>query len=137
MLAVRSATPADAGAVVDLWRTAAGPTHLPGGRAEVERLVARDPDALLLAEDDGELVASLIVGWDGWRCHLYRLAVEPSHRRHGVASRLVDAAEARARSLGARRLDAQVNHENGDGIAFWSNLGFVADADDRRWCRSV
>ncbi|WP_405737448.1 GNAT family N-acetyltransferase [Streptomyces sp. NBC_01537] len=30
---------------------------------------------------------------DGWRCHLYRLAVHPGHRRQGIA--LLDAAEQR------------------------------------------
>lgn len=35
--------------------------------AALERLLQRDPDALILAEDDGQLVGTPIAGWDGWR----------------------------------------------------------------------
>ncbi len=48
-------------------------------------LLNRDPDAVILAEHDGELIGSIIAGWDDWRCHLYRLAVRPAWRRQGCA----------------------------------------------------
>ncbi|NEE56178.1 GNAT family N-acetyltransferase, partial [Streptomyces sp. SID8455] len=61
----------------------------------VARLVERDPDALILAERDGTLVGTVIAGFDGWRCHLYRLAVHPEQRRRGVGGALLAAAEER------------------------------------------
>jgi hypothetical protein len=32
---------------------------------------------VILAEHDGELIGSIIAGWDGWRCHLYRTRPAP------------------------------------------------------------
>ena len=63
--------------VVDLWRREGGPTSLAAGVAEAAALLTRDQDALLIARGDGQVVGTVIVGWDGWRCHLYRLVVEP------------------------------------------------------------
>lgn len=128
---------ADADAVIGFWADFAGPTRLPSDVAAVTGLLEHDPEALLVAEDDGRIVGTLVVGWDGWRCHLYRLAVEPGWRRRGVASQLVSVAREHARALGARRLDAQVDDDNELGRAFWSGVGFgVSDRDrDRRWTR--
>ena len=133
MTIIRSATPEDIGDVVELWDRAAGPSRQPGRHGEVERLIAHDPESLLIAERDGCLLGTVIVGWDGWRCHLYRLAVDRSVRRSGMAGELMSEATARARRLGAGRLDAMVNFENSQAIAFWEQLGFEFDPDDGRW----
>ena len=133
MAIVRTATAADIDAVVDLWVRAAGPTRLPSDGGAVVRLLERDPGALLVAEKAGEIVGTLITGWDGWRCHLYRLAMDPRFRRRTIASRLLDAGRERARGLSARRLDALVSDDNAAAIAFWQDAGFDHDDEDRRW----
>jgi ribosomal protein S18 acetylase RimI-like enzyme len=130
---IRSARAEDLDDVVSLWRREGGPTSLPGGRAEAEALVRRDPDALLVARDGPALVGTLIVGWDGWRCHLYRMVVEPRCRRQGVAASLVADAKRRARALGARKIDATVAFDNPSAIAFWERQAFEQDPRDGRW----
>jgi ribosomal protein S18 acetylase RimI-like enzyme len=134
---VRTASAADIDAVLDLWAVASGPTRLANDRAVVERLLGRDPESLLVAEDGGAVVGSLIVGWDGWRCHLYRMAVAHAARRRGIADAMLAEAERRARALGARRIDAMVNRENEGGIAFWAAAGFEEDDHDARWSKLV
>ncbi|HEY5024129.1 MAG TPA: GNAT family N-acetyltransferase [Acidimicrobiales bacterium] len=133
MLTVRTATLEDLPAVIVLWRAEAGPTRHAGQLAEATVLVERDREALVVAESDGTLVGALVAGWDGWRFHLYRLAVASAQRRTGVASALLDAAVERARTLGAVRVDAMVNARNADAEHFWRNAGFECDGTDRRW----
>lgn len=133
MIAIRSATPDDLASVVDLWNRAAGPTRRAGQIPEASALLARDADALIVAEDAGEIVGTLIVGWDGWRCHLYRLAVDPSVRRSGIASRLVAEARARAAALGVFRIDAMVDGDNAGAHGFWASIGFDVDGHGQRW----
>lgn len=132
MATIRAAVLDDVPRIVDLWDRAGGPTRHAGRHAEATRLLAHDRGALLVAECDGVLVGTLIVGWDGWRCHLYRLAVDPTLRRTGLARELVRAALDRAVDLGAVRLDAMVDPGNGTAVAFWEALGFELDVD-RRW----
>lgn len=111
---------------------------MPGGLGEAVALLRRDPEALVVATTDaGVVIGALIVGWDGWRCHLYRLAVEPRHRRRGVARALVVEATRRASALGARRLDAMVSLQNTTAVAFWEDQRFSRDRADGRFCLVV
>ena len=121
----------DIPAIVDLWSRAAGPTRLPCRAAEVEQLLARDPDTLLVAEEGGRFAGTLIVGWDGWRASMYRLAVEPDLRRAGVA-RLLAAARA-GRAARGEALDAIVSRQNAVGVSFWESDGFELHDDNGRW----
>jgi ribosomal protein S18 acetylase RimI-like enzyme len=130
---IRSARDDDLDAVVDLWCREGGPTTMPCGPTEAIALLRRDPDALLIAHDDVGLAGTLIVGWDGWRCHLYRLVVEPRCRRQGIASRLVDEAKRRARALGAGKIEALVARDNAPAVKFWEAQDLELDRRDGRW----
>jgi ribosomal protein S18 acetylase RimI-like enzyme len=133
VVALRNATGDDLPAVVELWRREAGPTRHAGKLEEARALVQRDPEALVIAEHDGVLVGTIVAGWDGWRFHIYRLAVASAHRRQGVATALLSSAIERARALGAVRVDAMVNAENVEAERFWQHAGFDRDVADRRW----
>jgi len=136
--AIRAATAADIGAVLRVWaeaRSAAART--PDDPQFVERLLERDPGALLVAEADGEVVGVLIAGWDGWRGNVYRLAVLPSHRRQGIALRLVEAGHDRLRALGARRVTALVGGEEGAAHRLWRAVGYQRDEFVHRFVRNL
>ena len=98
-------------------------------------MTTRDPAALLLAEDGAQLVGSVIAGWDGWRGHLYRLAVHPDRRRAGVGRTLLNAAEARLAALGAQRFDAMVLDGNELGPRLWEAAGYRRQGDWGRWVK--
>jgi ribosomal protein S18 acetylase RimI-like enzyme len=135
---VRAGTVRDIGALLGLWREAAENTgRPPDTRVAVAALLRRDPDAVIVAEHDRELIGSVIAGWDGWRCHLYRLAVHPSWRRRGVGSALLRAAEDRFRALGAARVDAMVLDGNDLGQNLWLASGYRRQDDWRRWVKEV
>ncbi|MFJ4623384.1 GNAT family N-acetyltransferase [Streptomyces sp. NPDC088812] len=136
-LQIRAATPDDLDAVLDFWKTAAEGTSISDDREGVERLVARDPDALILAERDGRLAGTVIAGFDGWRCHLYRLAVHPHHRRQGIGSALLAAAEERFVRLGGRRGDAMVLTRNETAHHAWRAAGYTPEERWRRWVKPL
>ncbi|QCX29329.1 GNAT family N-acetyltransferase [Nocardioides jishulii] len=135
---IRAARDEDVDDVVALWSLAAENRGRPADRPDLVRLlIERDPDALLLAVDDGEVVGTVIAGWDGWRASLYRLAVAPQHRRRGTARLLVGRAEARLKALGATRIHAMVLEENNDGNGLWQALGYTPQPDWRRWVKAA
>ncbi|MFD7874742.1 GNAT family N-acetyltransferase [Streptomyces sp. NPDC059766] len=136
-LCIRPATPADLDTVLAFWKTAAEGTSISDDRDGVERLVARDPGALILAVRDGLLTGTVIAGFDGWRCHLYRLAVDPERRRQGIGSALLAAAEERFVELGGRRLDAMVLTRNETAHHAWRAAGYTPEEQWRRWVKPL
>ena len=118
----------DALAVLILWgagRTRhAATADTPGA---VERLLATDPGALLMAVEGTTVLGALIAAFDGWRGSFYRLAVAPGHRRQGIGSALVRAGEERLRERGARRVTVLVAREDTDASEFWTAAGYPPD----------
>ncbi|MBP8533293.1 GNAT family N-acetyltransferase [Streptomyces sp. MK37H] len=136
-LRIRAAAPADLDTVLTFWKEAAEGTSISDDRDGVARLLDRDPESLLLAERDGELAGTVIAGFDGWRCHLYRLAVHPGHRRRGVATALLAAAEERFAALGGRRGDAMVLNGNELAHHAWSAAGYEPQSQWSRWVKPL
>jgi ribosomal protein S18 acetylase RimI-like enzyme len=137
-LSFRTAVVADAADVLAFWSRAAEDAHRPGdSAAAVERLVERDPDALVLALDGERIVGTVVAGWDGWRCHLYRLAVDPDRRRLGIGRELVRRAEARFTAFGGTRVDAMVLDDNELAHATWAAAGYSRQAEWARWVKPL
>jgi hypothetical protein len=66
---LRAATIDDVTGLLELWQEAAENAGRPTDtRQAVTALLDRDPEALILAEQDGRLIGSIIAGWDGRTC---------------------------------------------------------------------
>jgi ribosomal protein S18 acetylase RimI-like enzyme len=105
--------------------------------AVVAALLARDPEALILAVDGEAVVGTVIAGWDGWRCSLYRLAVAPERRREGIGRVLVQAAEQRFAHLGGTRVTAMVLKDNDLAHHAWHACGYTPQAEWSRWVKPL
>ncbi len=139
-ITIRSCRFQEASMVLDLWRDAdAIPSHT-DTLEELERVLRRQPDLFVVAEVGGRLVGTLIAGWDGWRGHIYRLAVLPGWRRGGVGRALVREAERRLRAKGARRLSILVVGHDECATAFWDGLeadGYELDSRIVRYVKTL
>lgn len=136
-LRIRCATPSDIDRVLRFWHDAAEGTSISDDHDGVARLIARDPEAVLLAERADALVGTVIAGFDGWRCSAYRLAVHPDCRRRGVATALMAAAERRFTGLGGRRVDAMVLEANERAHHTWASAGYHREDHWRRWVKPL
>ena len=133
---LRSAHPRDVDGVLALWRRAEAEPSATDDPASLLRLLASDPDGLLVAEEDGALVGTAMVVFDGWRANLYRLAVVPEHRRRGIARALVEEGERRARARGARRFSAIVLAAEAPAVGFWEAAGYQPDPRVTRFTKT-
>jgi ribosomal protein S18 acetylase RimI-like enzyme len=117
--------PDDYPAVLDLWQRAGpgihvGPSDTP---EEITRKVARDPDLFLVAEEHGQIVGSVIGGFDGRRGMVYHLAVEAAERGRGLGRRLMQEVEDRLRAKGCSKVYLLVMDGN-SALDFYKSLGW-------------
>ena len=92
-------------------------------------LLARNPSTCFVAENDGEVVGSILAGHDGRRAHLYHVAVSPQCRRQGIARALVEAAIDALQREGIRKVATVAFETNTDGNRFWESMGFTVRHD--------
>ncbi|KQT89254.1 hypothetical protein ASG49_15805 [Marmoricola sp. Leaf446] len=115
---IREATPSDADLLLQLWAetTRTGEADDQARRDAVQALAntAADPEAMLLvAEGDDRIVAALFLARGpisplslDHAVHTSYLVVAPSHRRHGYAHALMEAAVSWAEEKGVEQMSA-------------------------------
>ena len=135
---VRPAETADVGDVLALWEEArATEASLPDTPEAVQALIDHTPDALLVADLDGQIVGAVVAAWDGWRGNIYRLAVKRECRRLGIGLQLVNAGQERLREKGVRRVTALVVTEELGAAALWKAAGYEQDRAVVRFVRNL
>lgn len=120
------AFPQDYPAVYALWENAGAGIHLRRSDEpqEIAKKLQRDPDLFLVAEIKGEIIGSVLGGFDGRRGMMYHLAVAKAYRRQGVASLLTDALEQRLREKGCIRYYLLVTKDNQEAQRFYERQGW-------------
>ncbi len=82
------------------------------------------PDLMLVAMSDGQVVGSVMAGYDGHRGWISRVAVLKSHRKSGVGRDLLAEAERRLLALGCIKVNLQVVEANGSVVEFYQRSGY-------------
>lgn len=123
-LSIRSFDLADTEAVVSLWQETGLTRPWNNPYQDINRKLAVQPDLFLVAVDDGDVIGSVMAGYDGHRGWLYYLASSPAHRGQGVGRRLVEAAEERLLELGCPKVQLMVRPDSGVSRAFYEALGY-------------
>jgi ribosomal protein S18 acetylase RimI-like enzyme len=129
-LVIRAFRDADEAAVVDLWRVC-----FPGdpARNDPHQVIRRkrrvQADLFLVGLLDGELVCTVLAGFDGFRGWVYHLATAAEHRRRGFARQMMSEVEQRLTERGCPKLNLQVRATNDAVVAFYKALGY--EVEDR------
>ncbi|MFN7954184.1 MAG: GNAT family acetyltransferase [bacterium] len=126
-LVVRAFEPADTEGVVALWDRCGLTRPWNDPRKDIARKLAVQADLFLIATCGGDVIATVMAGYDGHRGWINYLAVDPARRRAGLGRRLMNEAEARLRALGCPKINLQVRADNRDAIAFYEHMGYAVD----------
>jgi ribosomal protein S18 acetylase RimI-like enzyme len=98
-----------------------GRSDTPG---EIQKKLQRDPELFLVAENAGEIIGTVIGGYDGRRGLLYHLAVAAGHRQQGVGEGLLMEVEKRLRARGCIRCYLLVTNDNLEAARFYEKRGW-------------
>jgi ribosomal-protein-alanine N-acetyltransferase len=95
------------------------------------------PSGICLAAtgDDGRLIGYLILSRFDTIWHLMNIAVDPSHRRHGVARTLVE--QMIERGGPEQQYTLEVRTSNAPAIALYERFGFLAAGTRPRYYRDT
>lgn len=125
---IRSFEDADEPAVIQLWDRCRLLRSWNDPRKDIARKQRVQPDLFVVGTIDGEIVASAMAGYDGHRGWINYLAVDPGHRRQGLAAALMTYLEGKLRALGCAKINLQIRRDNREAIAFYESIGFAEDA---------
>ena len=118
--------PEDYAAVRQLWESMETGVRL--GRSdepeEIQKKLARDPDLFLVAEQDEQIIGTVIGGFDGRRGILYHLAVDGSFRGQGIGTLLLSEIESRLRFKGCLKCYLMVTPDNVEAMRFYESHGW-------------
>lgn len=111
--------------VRELWQQAGPGVQLsPSDEPlEIERKLERDPDLFLVLVERGEILGTVIGGYDGRRGIVYHLAVRPERRGEGLGRALMIEIEDRLRSKGCYKYYLMVRKELDQALTFYQSLG--------------
>jgi ribosomal protein S18 acetylase RimI-like enzyme len=126
-LEIRVYDPQDEDAVVRLWHECALIVPHNNPKRDIERKLRLRPDWFLVGLLGGEIVATCMVGYDGHRGWVNYLAVARGHRRRGLGSAMMGAAEKLLREAGCAKVNLQVRTSNRDVLAFYRRMGYTED----------
>jgi len=98
-------------------------------RGDVQRFLERNPGLSLVATAHGQVVGTALCGHDCRRGMIYHLAVDPRHRRQGIATALVTGCLQGLRDQGVRKCNIVAFAANAAGRAFWQGSGWTWRSD--------
>ena len=117
----------DQQAVIDLWVDCGLVVPWNDPLKDIERKLKVDPDLFLVGELNGEIVASVMGGYEGHRGWINYLAVSPRHQRKGYGRLIMEAVELAIAQKGCPKINLQIRAENTDIAAFYQSIGYNID----------
>jgi ribosomal protein S18 acetylase RimI-like enzyme len=126
-LCIRSYQVTDESAVIRLWRQCGLTRPWNDPRKDISRKLTVQGEWFLVGEVDGQVVASVMAGYDGHRGWINYLSVDPAHRHRGYATALLDAVEQRFVQAGCPKINLLIRGDNAAVQDFYRRLGFQQD----------
>jgi len=126
-LTIRPYQPSDETAVIALWQRCELTRPWNNPKLDIERKMKVDPELFLVGEIDGEIVASVMGGYEGHRGWINYLAVDPSYQRKGNGREMMAAVEEKIRALGSPKINLLIRTGNTAVIEFYQSIGYKMD----------
>lgn len=94
---------------------------------DIARKMLIGRDLFLLGCIDGQVVATVMGGYDGHRGWINYLAVDPDFRGRGLGEKMVREIELKLVAAGCPKVNLQVRSDNQSVIAFYEKIGYAQE----------
>ncbi len=124
---IRPFNSTDQEAVIQLWKRCGLVADHNDPQKDISRKLEVNPELFLVGELNGQLVASVMGGYEGHRGWLNYLAVSPEQRKQGYGKKMVEKVEQLVLQRGGPKINLQIRSSNTSVIRFYQSLGYTVD----------
>lgn len=124
---IRPFAPQDEPAVVALWLQCDLTRPWNDPHKDIARKLRVQPELFLVGVLKGEVVASVMAGYEGHRGWVNYLAVAPRCRGQGFARVLMAEVEKLLFARGCPKISLLVRNSNAEAFGFYRHLGYLQD----------
>ncbi len=117
----------DQPAVIALWHDVNLIVPHNDPQKDIERKLKVNPELFLVGEKAGQIIATVMGGYEGRRGWVNMLCVSPSQRGNGYARILMLHLEKLLVAKGCPKINLQVRHSNEQAIDFYKSIGYSDD----------
>jgi len=119
------------GDIFILWTSTPGMglRNLDDSKEGIDKFLRRNPTTNFIAEEDGEIVGSILCGHDGRRGYIYHTAVDMRYRGKGIGKNLVNSVINALKREGINKATLVVFTNNEVGNGFWRSMGWEKRED--------
>ena len=125
----------DTESVVGLWHVCGLTRPWNDPHKDIARKLTDRNGAFWVVEDAGDIIATVMIGYDGHRGTINYLAVTPAAQEQGIGGELMRRAEAYLIDLGCPKVSFCVRKDNLPVLSFYDRLGY--EIDDVHFLASV
>jgi ribosomal protein S18 acetylase RimI-like enzyme len=117
----------DRGALIGLWQACGLTRPWNDPSKDIDRKLSDPIGVFLVAKLDGEVIGSVMAGYDGHRGSINYLAVHPRRQRMGLGRRLMHEAESALLKLGCPKINLMVRRDNAEAAEFYEKLCYLGN----------
>ncbi len=117
----------DETAVIALWEKSGLTRPWNDPQKDIVRKLKVQADWFVVAEQDQQIVASVMAGYDGHRGWINYLAVDPLLQGQGVGRRIMHYVEQQLLEFGCPKINLQIRKSNEEAISFYRKIGYSED----------
>lgn len=126
-LQIRVFETGDTDEVIRLWETCGLTRPWNDPLSDIMRKLDYQPEFFLVGLINGNIVASVMGGYEGHRGWVYYLSVAPEHRRKGYGKRIMEEVESRLLSAGCPKINLMVRNDNNAVVGFYNKIGYTTE----------
>ena len=124
---IRSYHESDESSIISLWKKCDLIRSWNDPQKDIQRKLNVQAELFLVGLLDGQVIASVIAGYEGHRGWINYLAVAPDHRQQGFGREIMLEAERLLETLGCPKINLQIRASNTQAVKFYKRLGYQID----------
>ena len=123
-LTIRPYSETDLNSIVSLWEICELSRPWNDPIKDIERKLTVQRELFLILEKNGEILGSVMGGYDGHRGSVNYLGIHPDHKNEGLGKLLMNRIEEELIKMGCPKINLMVRNSNLDVHEFYRVIGY-------------